>query len=193
MSPVASPSRHCSGTACYSRRIRIRNIDRVADAPAIRRLDTSFETSSIYALAITPRRIDLVEQSLATPRTKRYSIEELFAPWCSWDAGWVAEDPDICAVAVVEHEPWHSRLVLWHIYVDRPRRREGIARRMLAQVEAHGREVGATRVWLETSTVNVPGIAAYARLGYTLCGVDATYYESTQTADEAAVYLSKPL
>ena len=33
-----------------------------------------------------------------------------------------------------------------------PRRREGIGRGLLAQVEAHGRAVGATRVWLETST-----------------------------------------
>jgi ribosomal protein S18 acetylase RimI-like enzyme len=130
---------------------------------------------------------------LSTPRTKRYEIGELFAPWCTWDTGWVVEDPTICAVAAVEYEAWHRRLVLWHLYVDRARRREGIARELLAKVEAHGRAIGALRVWLETSTVNVPGIAAYAQLGYTLGGVDATLYEATAVADEAAIYLSKPL
>ena len=61
------------------------------------------------------------------------------------------------------------------------------------RVEAHGRELGARRVWLETSTINVPGIAAYARLGYTLCGADATFYEATYAEGEAAIYLSKAL
>jgi ribosomal protein S18 acetylase RimI-like enzyme len=83
--------------------------------------------------------------------------------------------------------------VLWHLYITPERRGEGIARRLLTRAEAHGRALGAQRLWLETSTVNVPGIAAYARLGYTLCGVDTTYYEATPEADEAAVYLSKPL
>jgi len=48
-------------------------------------------------------------------------------------------------------------------------------------------------VWLETSNVNVPGIAAYTRLGYALCGVDTTLYEATAAAAETAIYLSKSL
>lgn len=173
--------------------LRIRPFDRDRDAAAVNAIDTSFETPTIFALAIGPRGIELVEHTLPAPRTKRYAIAELFAPWCSWDTGWVAEDPDVVAVAAVEYEPWHRRLVLWHLYVDRSRRGEGIARALLDVVEAHGREVGAARVWLETSTVNVPGIAAYARLGYTLCGFDAHLYEGTAVADESAIYLSKSL
>lgn len=173
--------------------LRIRPFDRVRDAAAVNAIDTAFETPTIFALEIGARRLELVAQSLPTPRTKRYPLAELFAPWCSWDTGWVAEDPGVVAVAAVEYESWHRRLVLWHLYVDRSRRGEGIARALLDRVEAHGREVGATRVWLETSTVNVPGIAAYARLGYTLCGVDAHYYEGTAVADEAAIYLAKSL
>lgn len=173
--------------------VRIRPLDRTRDAAAVHAIDTAFDTPTILALDIGPRRIDLVEHTLPSPRTKRYPIADLFAPWCPWDTAWVAEDPAIVGVAAVEYEPWHRRLVLWHLYVDRARRGEGIGRRLIEQVEAHGRAVGATRVWLETSTVNVPGIAAYARLGYALCGVDATHYEATAVADEAAVYLSKPL
>jgi ribosomal protein S18 acetylase RimI-like enzyme len=173
--------------------VTIRELDRVADRAGISAIDTTFETASVFDLAITERRLELVERPLPEPRMKRYPIAELFAHWASWDSGWVAGDGSVCAVAVVEYVPWHRRLVLWHLYVDRPRRREGIARALLDRVEAHGRELGAARVWLETSTVNVPGIAAYARLGYSLCGVDANYYETTAVADEVAVYLSKPL
>ena len=63
---------------------------------------------------------------------------------------------------------------------------------LLDRVEAHGREVGATHVWLETSSVNVPGVAAYERLGYSLCGADRLYYGSYMPG-EAAIYLAKTL
>jgi hypothetical protein len=60
-------------------------------------------------------------------------------------------------------------------------------------VEPHGRELGARSAWLETTSVNLPGIEAYGRLGYRLCGADVTVYDTLPYADEAAIYLSKPL
>ena len=61
---------------------------------------------------------------------------------------------------------------------------------MLAEVEQYARKVGATQVWLETSNVNVPGVRAYERLGYALCGVDSLYYGSYMPG-ESALYLAK--
>ena len=61
--------------------------------------------------------------------------------------------------ATVEHEPWHARLVLWFLYIQPAWRRRGLGRGLLERVEAHGRRVGASHVWLETSNVNVPGVA----------------------------------
>ena len=173
--------------------IVIREVDRVADRAGVEALDTSFVTSSVFDVAVSPRRIELVERALAVPLEKRYPIEEVFAHWASWDVGFVAEAEQICGFAAVEYEHWHARLVLWHLYVAPERRRQGLARALLARVEQHGRELGARRVWLETSNVNVPGIAAYARLGYALCGADTTHYEATPAAAETAVFLSRPL
>jgi hypothetical protein len=51
---------------------------------------------------------------------------------------------------------------------------------------------GASHVWLETSNVNVPGVRAYERLGYTLCGADALYYESYMPG-ESAIFMAKGL
>lgn len=169
-------------------------MDPQVDRAGVEAIDTAFETSSVLDLAIAPRRIELVERVLAAPFVKRYPIEDAFAFWARWDTGWVAVDGGtIVGFAGVEYEAWHRRLVLWHLYVTRSRRGEGIGRELLARVEAHGRSLGALRVWVETSTVNVPGIAAYARLGYALCGVDETLYDATPTANEGAIYLAKRL
>ena len=174
--------------------VTIREMDPAADRAGVAAIDTSFETSTILDVVVTRRRIELVERTLAAPLVKRYPIEDAFAHWASWETAFVAEDGGrIVGFAAVEHEFWHARLVLWHLYVVPERRRGGIGRALLARVEEHGRTLGARRVWLETSNVNVPGIAAYARLGYTLCGLDTTYYEGTYAAAETAIYLARPL
>lgn len=169
-------------------------MNRARDRRGVEAIDTSFETSSIFAVVIGPQRIELAQRDLPAAIVKRYPIADAFAPWCSWDTAWVAEDDGrIVGFAAVEYEAWHARLVLWHLYVTRSHRRTGVGRALLAQVEADGLARGAQRVWLETTNVNVPGIAAYTQLGYTLCGLDVTEYDTLPYADEAAVYLAKRL
>lgn len=172
----------------------IRPVDRRRDRAAVSAIDTSLETDLIYDVAISNHSISLVERRLAAPRRKQYSMAEAFAEWSTWDTGWVAEHGSaIVGFAGVEFEAWHARLVLWHLYVARAHRKTGIGRALLEHVEAHGRSIGARRVWLETTSVNAPGIAAYERLGYALVGVDTTVYDTLPYADEAAIYLAKSL
>lgn len=178
--------------------ITIRDLDRTADRRAVEAIDTAFETTSVFDLVTAPRRIELVERALERPLVKAYAITEVFARWASWEAGWVAvvDDGDgqaaIRGFATVEYEPWHARLVLWFLYVSPAWRRRGVGRALLARAEAYGKQVGATHVWLETSNVNVPGVAAYERLGYELCGADRLYYGSYMPG-ETALYLAKLL
>jgi len=172
--------------------ITIRELDRSSDRAGVEAIDTSFETRTVFDVVTAARRIELVERELARPLTKRYSIGEVFAPWARWDAGWVADDGTIRGFATAAYEPWHQRLVLWFLYVAPEWRRRGVGRALLERVEAHGSALGATHVWLETSSVNVPGVAAYARLGYELCGADTLFYGSYMPG-EAAIYLAKRL
>jgi GNAT superfamily N-acetyltransferase len=173
--------------------IIIRTLERTADRRGVEAIDTSFETATVFDVVTGARSIELVERTLERPMTKRYSIGEVFAPWAGWDAGWVAEeDGTIRGFATVEYEAWHQRLVLWFLYIAPAWRRRGVGRALLERVEAHGRGLGATHVWLETSNVNVPGVAAYARLGYALCGADTLYYGRYAPA-ETAIYLAKRL
>lgn len=174
----------------------IRELNRTRDRRGVEAIDTAFETDVVFDLVTATRRIDVVERRLENPLTKRYSIGEVFAPWARWDRGWVAEDtgaaPAIRGFAAAEYEAWHARVVLWFLYIAPAWRRRGVGRALLAHVEAHGRSVGATHVWLETSNVNVPGIVAYERLGYSLCGADRLYYGDYMPG-ETALYLAKSL
>ena len=177
----------------------IRALHRTRDRRGVEAIDTGFETDVVFDLVAGARDLALVERRLAQPITKRYSIGEVFAPWARWDHGWVAEAADtdagapvIRGFATAAYEAWHGRLVLWFLYIAPAWRRRGVGRALLAAVEAHGRGVGATHVWLETSNVNVPGVAAYERLGYALCGADRLYYGDYMPG-ETALYLAKPL
>lgn len=171
----------------------IRALKRKTDQHGVEAVDTSFETTTVFDVVTRARGIELVERKLETPIVKRYSIGEVFAPWARWDEGWVAEeDGAIRGFATVQQEAWHQRLVLWFLYISPAWRRRGVGRALLERVEAHGRVVGATHVWLETSNVNVPGVAAYDRLGYGLCGADTLYYGEYMPG-ETAIYLAKRL
>ena len=172
--------------------VTIRELDRKRDRRGVEAIDTTFETSSVFDLVATSRRIELVKRQLATPLAKRYSIGEVFAPWARWETGWVAEADGIVGFATTAYEEWHERLILWFLYIGPLWRRQGVGRALLERVEAHGRTRGATHVWLETSNVNVPGITAYHHLGYELCGVDTLYYGSYMP-NETAIYLAKRL
>jgi ribosomal protein S18 acetylase RimI-like enzyme len=167
---------------------------RDADRKGVEAIDTTFETPIVLDVVVSPRRIDLVERTLEAPLTKRYPIADAFAAWSTWDTAWVAEDGGrIVGFAAVEYEAWHRRLVLWHLYVAPSHRRSGIGRTLLEHAEQHGRTRRASHVWLETSNVNVPGIAAYERLGYALCGADVRLYDGLPYTHERALYLAKPL
>lgn len=173
--------------------LNIRELNRRRDRAAVEAIDTGFETDVIFNVVTRERGITLEETRLPQAITKRYSIEEVFASWASWERGWVAEiDGVICGFAVVEYVPWQQRLVLWFLYIEPASRRRGVGRALLSAVEQHARSIGARQVWLETSNVNVPGVRAYERLGYALCGVDALYYGSYMPG-ESALYLAKPI
>jgi GNAT superfamily N-acetyltransferase len=172
--------------------MRIRALDRQQDRRAVEAIDTSFVTDVVFDMQLRERGIELLERKLEAPLRKAYSIREVFAPWADWETGWVAEQDGVHGVAAVAYEAWHRRLVLWFLYIAPAWRRQGVGRALLAEVEAHGRERGATHVWLETSNVNVPGVRAYNRLGYALCGADARYY-GPYMPGETALYLAKSL
>jgi GNAT superfamily N-acetyltransferase len=134
----------------------------------------------------------LAIRGLEAPLTKRFPLDDLESPTRPYDQAWVASVGEvIVGFAGSSFEVWNKRLVLWHLYVDPAHRRQGIARQLLEAVEAEGVSRGARHLWLETSSLNVPGVAAYRALGFSLTGADLTLYDGTPAEGEAALFFSR--
>lgn len=112
------------------------------------------------------------EGSAHTPWTERMFYEELTQPGRSW---WVAHDQGrvigfaggVLAGADFEVE---------EVVVDAARRREGIARRLVARVAYDAQMLGAHTTSLEVDEKNDPARALYAALGFVGEGRRPGYY-----------------
>ena len=174
--------------------IRIREARLPDDAAAIEAIDTSFTTDVILAVEATGEGFFLRERRLAAPIAKRFPIDDVHQDDRPWSHAFVAEDGGACVgFAAVRLEPWNKRLVLWHLYVQPGARGRGVGRQLVERVVELGRELGARHIWLETSNLNAPGVAAYRALGFTLTGVDTTLYDATPAEGEIALFFSRPV
>jgi len=164
------------------------------DAAGIAAIDTAFTTHRIYEVAVLGDEITLRPHDLDTPLTKRFPLDDLESAERPYDRAWVAvEDETIVGFAATSYAEWNRRLVLWHLYIDTPWRGRGLARQLLASVEAEGAARDARHIWLETSSLNAPGVAAYRALGFSLSGVDLTLYDGTPAEGEVALFFSRPV
>lgn len=169
----------------------IREVDRATDARALGALDTSF--TSDFAYCVVPGK-DSLELRLEPTvlRIKKRFLLDLHQP--VWDQGFVAVEEDkLCGFIATRYEPWNRRLAIMHFYVDLAHRRQGIGRRLTERAIESGGLAGARAAWVETSNLNHPGILAYQRLGFSLCGFDLTLYQGTPSEGEFAIYLSRPI
>ncbi|HEY3887366.1 MAG TPA: GNAT family N-acetyltransferase [Caulobacteraceae bacterium] len=174
--------------------LEVRSASLPEDADAIAALDTRFTTTQVYDVAVVDEEIRLTLRGLDAPLTKRFPLDDLEDPERPYDRAWVAvEDAAIVGFAATSYASWNRRLVLWHLYVDPRVRRRGIARALLDAVDAHAIARGARNVWLETSSLNAPGVAAYRAMGFTLSGVDLTLYDATPAQGEVALFFSRPV
>ncbi|AUX42269.1 uncharacterized protein SOCE26_036990 [Sorangium cellulosum] len=90
-------------------------------------------------------------------------------------------------------EEWNRRMSIWHFYIDLPYRGRGGGRELMRAGIEWGRRAGAKMAWIETTHLNDPGIQAYRRLGFEICGFDASLYRGTPAEGEIAVYMACPI
>ena len=172
--------------------IEIRSARLPQDAAAIAAIDTSFRTDAVLMPVVTERGVDLV--SVARSLTKTFPLDDLDADDRPWAAAWVAVvDSTVIGFAAAGYEPWNRRLTLWHLYVDVAERGRGVARLLLDPVLGYARELGARHVWLETSNLNAPGVAAYKALGFHMTGFDLTLYDATPAEGQLALFFSRAI
>jgi ribosomal protein S18 acetylase RimI-like enzyme len=167
------------------------DLDVPRHAAALARLDTSFTTDRRYEARREGDALLLAPSPLDAPRTKRFPLDLVVDD--DLDGIVALLDGGARGLIATTYEAWNRRLTIRHFYVDRPVRGRGAGRRLLDAALARGRGQGAITAWVETSDLNAPGIAAYRRLGFEVCGFDASLYRGTAAEDELAVFLARPL
>jgi ribosomal protein S18 acetylase RimI-like enzyme len=166
-------------------------VDRKRDRDAIERLDTHVTSDHDYIVVAAGGGVRLVPRPLPTPIGKTFPLRLDDDPW---EHGFVAlVDGVVRGFVATALATWNHRLVVWHLYVDRPWRRRGMGRALLEQALADGRARGARVAWLETSSRNGAGIAVWRRWGFGLCGFDESLYVGTPAEGEVAVFLARSL
>jgi ribosomal protein S18 acetylase RimI-like enzyme len=173
--------------------IEIRPADAAREEALIRSIDRSFETDLIFDVQDDEGWFRLVEMPVDPPATKTFPLAEPFVDR-EWESTWLALDGER-AVGVVStaYEAWDRRIVIWHFYVTVGYRQLGIGRRLLEAALEAARSAGARTAWLETNNLNVPGVRAYERLGFRLCGLDTSLYRGTPAEGEVALFLCRSL
>ncbi|MCL2645380.1 MAG: GNAT family N-acetyltransferase [Phycisphaerales bacterium] len=172
----------------------IRDFDSTRDAVAVQQIDASFVSERVFRMRVRQDSLDLELTHVTPSLRKRFQID---LDQDCWEQGYVAvEDDRVRGFIATSFERWHRRLVIRHFYVDLPYRRRGIGRQLMEhaiEADRHWGEGGATTAWIETSNRNWPGVEAYRRLGFELCGCDLTLYRGTPSEDEFAIYMARTI
>ena len=167
--------------------MRVREFDPAKDVAAVEAIDASFVSDMVYAVTVSEHALALA--AVGGRSQKRFAIDLAREPF---QRGYVAvDDGAVRGFIGATFAEWNRRMTIAHFYVDRAYRRRRVGSLLMAQAVEWGRGVGAETVWAETSSWNYPGVEAYRRLGFSLCGFDLTLYASTPDRDEFALYLSR--
>ncbi|MEO8328669.1 MAG: GNAT family N-acetyltransferase [Candidatus Nanopelagicales bacterium] len=163
------------------------------DMEQVLRLETSFTTNEVYRVKRDGDSFLIAPERVSESRLKVFDLrEELIA--ADWDEAYVAVRPDgVVGFTATKFVAWHRRQGLQHLYVSPDWRRRGVGAALLSAVKARAVQNGASHVWLETTNVNVPGVLAYRRMGFELCGLDVSFYRGTPEDGEVGLLMSLDL
>mgnify|MGYP001274492240 CR=1 FL=1 len=186
-----------------------------ADAPALHRLDYSFETDRIYVLHVYGNLVQPIEQRIQhgntalafelretvvdLPLYKDYrefgpTLEAVEARIASVDGGYVAlAGGEVAGVILLSLEEWRSLTRIEDVIVGRQFRRYGIGSLLLNCACDWARNRGCWAILLETQNVNYPAIQFYLRNGLEVWGISQHYYPPGPVEHEVAVFMGKTL
>ncbi len=172
--------------------LHLRELCWPADREHLLALDTSFTTDRVYRVVATNGAFALEECAITPSLHKTYDLtDELDALIQNHHVVIAEVDGDVVGMAALKYEAWNRRAVLWHLYIDPKHRGRGIARALIKNAIQVARNWQARCLWLETQNVNYPAIQCYRRLGFELCGLDLTLYDTADLgADEVALFFA---
>lgn len=101
------------------------------------------------------------------------------------------DDAALVGVALAEPQAWNRTLWVWDFHVAASHRGRGIGRRLMAALAERASAAGLRAIICETQNTNVPAIRFYRAVGFTMEGVDISYYtnEDMQPGGTVAVFM----
>lgn len=168
----------------------------------VRRIITGYESKQAYDVKKqeSPDRTEIVLElvDLPEPFVKTWDMTRMtdwYRDLLTDGLSFGAFDGDrLVGVAIAQRQAWNGTAMVWELHLDPEHRGSGTGRRLLAHVEAAAAAQGLTKVVCETQTKNVPAIGFYRACGYSIEGVDLTYYANDDAnRDEVALFVKKPV
>ena len=170
------------------------------DADSFRPIAAGYATAEIYRVAWSESDgqtiFSLALEPLAEPERFDFPYSdddvERYTALVPNDFCWGAYDGDtLVGVALGELHEWNRVVWVWEFHVAPAYQREGIGRRLMAEVAARARAAGARALVAETQNTNVSAIRFYRGVGFRLEGVDISYYtnEDMQPGRTVALFM----
>lgn len=91
--------------------------------------------------------------------------------------------------AVGERRDWNNTLWLHEFHIAAGYQRRGLGRRLMDALAERAGAAGLRAIVLETQNTNVPAIRFYRRVGFTLDGVNVSYYTNDDMRPDRTVAL----
>lgn len=129
--------------------------------------------------------MSLVELDEPTDFDFPYDDEELdrYANLVKEGFCWGAFDGDLLVgIALTEPHWWNKTLWVWEFHVAPTHQRRGIGRRLMEVLKLQARESGLRALVCETQNTNVNAIRFYRSVGFTVDGIDVSYYTNDDMA-----------
>ena len=169
----------------------------------VRRLVAGYVSSEAYRVRKTGSKglvvLRLERVSLRQPYQKRFLFPE--ADWSRYRAvvrqGFSVGAFDgkrLVGLALAERREWNRSLWVWELGVAATHRRRGIGTLLVQELSRRARAAGLRILVCETQTTNVPAIDFYRKNGFSVHGIDLSYYSNHDVArGEVALFMKKAL
>jgi ribosomal protein S18 acetylase RimI-like enzyme len=145
-------------------------------------------------------RIELRLTPLAEPFVKSYThidaeiVQQYTAVVAQGHSLGAFADERCVGIALAEPQAWNLSLLVHELHVASDFQRQGVGRLLVEALVAHGLAIGMRCIVCETQTTNVPAIRFYRAMGFTLDGVDLSFYTNTdRERGEIALFMKRYL
>lgn len=180
--------------------IRVRTLENLEEVD-LARLVGGYVSREKYAVEKSESRrrtrVTLRRTRTRTPFVKEFSrsVDDLEGYRDVLRLGWslgAYEGRSLVALAIAEPREWNRSVWVLEIGVASTHRRRGIGRRLVEELSRRAHDAGFRVLVCETQTTNVPAIDFYRNLGFTLEGVDLSYYTNKDVSKgEIAVFMKR--